>query len=53
LIWLAAMSIPADTPEDDNEPTLEMVAAILESWSVEEIRQLVEEIEAEIASTLN
>jgi hypothetical protein len=44
---------PADTPEDDNEPTLEMVAAILESWSVEEIRQLVEEIEAEIASTLN
>jgi hypothetical protein len=33
----------------DDQPTIEMVAAILESWSIEEIRQLVEEIEAEIA----
>jgi hypothetical protein len=41
------MSVPAEHSED--EPTTdETVAAILESWSIEEIRQLVEEIEAEL-----
>ena len=33
----------------DDEPTTEMVAAILESWPIEEVRQLVEEIEVEMA----
>jgi hypothetical protein len=36
-----------------DQPTPEMVAAILESWSIEEIRQLLEEREAEIARTVN
>jgi hypothetical protein len=32
----------------EDQPAIDMVAAILESWSVDEVRQLVEEIEAEI-----
>jgi hypothetical protein len=32
-----------------DQPTPEMVAALLESWSIEEVRRLIEEIEAEIA----
>ena len=38
--------------EVDDEPP-EVVAAILASWSIEEIRQLVREIEAEIVRKMN
>jgi hypothetical protein len=43
------MLIPVELPAVEDEPTPEMVvAAILESWSIEEVRQLIEEFEAEI-----
>jgi hypothetical protein len=39
-------------PEVDDEPP-EVVAAILASWSIDEITQLIEEIEAEIVRKMN
>jgi hypothetical protein len=32
----------------EDQSAIDMVAAILESWSVDDVRKLVEEIEAEI-----
>jgi hypothetical protein len=43
------MLITDRPPEVDDLLTTEMVAAILEPWSIEEVSQLMEEIEAEIA----
>jgi hypothetical protein len=43
------MPIPVELPAVEDEPTREMVvAAILESLPIEEVRQLIEEFEAEI-----
>lgn len=41
------MSIAVELAEADDKPAVEMIAAILASWSMEEIGQLIEEIEAE------
>jgi hypothetical protein len=51
--FLAAMPIPAERPEVDDEPIPEVVATLLDLWSIEEIRHLVQEIEAEIIRTTN
>jgi hypothetical protein len=42
------MSIPAEFVEVADELARAMVADILESWTIEEVRQLIEEMEAKL-----
>jgi hypothetical protein len=49
LVYSGQMLITDPPIGGDNQPTIEMVTALLETWSIDEVRQLIEEIEAEIA----
>jgi hypothetical protein len=47
------MWIPVEHSETPDSPSERQLAVILASWSMEEIRELIKEIEAEIVRKMN
>jgi hypothetical protein len=47
------MWIPVEHGETPDTPSQGQLAVILASWSIEEIRELIKEIEAEIVRKMN